>query len=148
MMITGFDGKPAGAVPTLDGLRKYSLDALNYIRARTCLPPLTMDACLNKHAQEATNYGMHAYFQKMCFNAAHGYGKTCDCGWAQENYGASYASQGCTWKDGIHTPLCKMMEEPKGAGHRGNIESTKWKRVGIGIKASSSGALWAHEFAP
>jgi hypothetical protein len=39
-----------------------------------------------------------------------------------------------------------MMTEPKGKGHRGNIESQTWTRIGIGIKFSSSGASWYHEF--
>jgi hypothetical protein len=144
--IIGFDDTPAKANPTPDEVRKYSFDALNYIRAMTCLPPLKIDTCLNQIAESAlaANAG-HGYFLQNCMNSAYNYGKSCKCGWAQENIGASYGT-GRTWKDGVQNPLCGMMTEPKGKGHRGNIESKTWTRIGIGIKFSSSGASWYHEF--
>lgn len=144
--IIGFDDTPAKANPTLDEVRKYSFDAVNYLRAMTCLPPLKTDTCLNQIAEAAlaANAG-HGYFLQNCMNSAYNYGKSCKCGWAQENIGASYGT-GRTWKDGVQNPLCGMMTEPKGKGHRGNIESKTWTRLGIGIKYSSSGASWYHEF--
>jgi uncharacterized protein YkwD len=144
--IIGFDTTPAKASPTLAEVRAYSFKALNYIRSRTCLPPLTSDACLQDIAEKAlaANAG-HGYFIANCMNAAHSYGKACKCSWTQENIGASYGT-GRTWKDGVRIPLCNMMLEPKGKGHRGNIESKTWKRVGVGIKFSKSGAYWFHEF--
>jgi len=122
---------------------------VNAIRARTCLPALAADDCLDKigtTANEAVKtLGIHGYFKANCMNSAYGFGKSCECNWTQENYGAASGSSR-TWKDGIIVPLCGMMEEPKGQGHRGNIESSEWKRMGSGVTWTSSGAGWCHEF--
>lgn len=149
LRIVGFDDKRYAGTPTLAEVRKFALDAVNAIRARTCLPALAADDCLDKigtTANEAVKtLGIHGYFKANCMNSAYGFGKSCECNWTQENYGAASGSSR-TWKDGIIVPLCGMMEEPKGQGHRGNIESSEWKRMGSGVTWTSSGAGWCHEF--
>lgn len=143
--IIGFDMQ-APASPTLAQIRAYSLAAVNAIRARTCLPPLVADACLDRIAEQAqaANSG-HGYFIQNCMNGAHNYGRNCECNWAQENIGAASGTSR-TWVDGVQSPLCRMMTERKGTGHRSNIEADVWRRLGVGIKWSSSGASWYHEF--
>lgn len=132
--------------PTLQEVREYSLAAVNAIRARTCLPPLELDLCLNAIAEEAlaANAG-HGYFIEHCMNAERDYGRQCECNWTQENIGASYGTSR-TWVDGIHGPLCRMMTEPKGQGHRANIEAPDWVRLGVGVDYGANGATWYHEF--
>ena len=94
----------------------------------------------------AKGAAVHDYFQKNCMNASKGFGKTCECGWAQENYGAAGGTS-YLWKDSINVPLCGMMDEPKGVGHRSNIESKEWKRLGTGFtRSGSSGLGWTQEF--
>jgi len=149
LRIIGFDDKPYAATPTLAEVRKFALDAVNAIRARTCLQPLAPDDCLDKIGTAANDavktLGIHGYFKENCMNSAHGFGKSCECNWTQENYGSASGSSR-TWKDGIIVPLCGMMEEPKGQGHRGNIESPDWRRMGSGVTWTTSGAGWCHEF--
>ncbi|MDQ3231735.1 MAG: CAP domain-containing protein [Pseudobdellovibrionaceae bacterium] len=132
--------------PSLAEIRQYSLRAVNHIRARTCLPPLKPDDRLHAIAEQAlqANSG-HGYFIKNCMNRERNYGKNCEAGWTQENIGSA-SGTGWTWKHGIHVPLCEMMKEGKGVGHRANIESAEWKRLGVGIKADANGASWFHEF--
>jgi uncharacterized protein YkwD len=148
-VLIGFDVGSASASPTLADVRKFSLDAVNHIRARTCLPPLAADSCLDDIGTRANDavatLGIHGYFLQNCMNAAHGYGKNCECGWAQENYGAASGSSR-TRKDGVIVPLCAMMTEPKGQGHRGNIENAAWTRLGVGVSYDAHGAGWCHEF--
>jgi uncharacterized protein YkwD len=144
--IIGFDYPAPDDSPTMAQVRAYSLAAVNHIRAMTCLPPLVADECLNEIAERAlaANSG-HGYFIENCMNGAHSYGNDCECGWAQENIGSASGSRR-TWRDGVEVPLCGMMTEPKGVGHRANIESSKWTRLGVGINYYSSGASWFHEF--
>lgn len=146
MRIIGFN-PPAPASPTMEQFRDYSVRAVNAIRARTCLPPLARDACLDRIAQTAydTVGTSHSYFIANCMNSAHNYGRQCECNWAQENIGAA-AGTSRTWIDGVHVPLCSMMRETYGTGHRKNIESKNWRRLGVGGKVTSSGAYWMHEF--
>jgi hypothetical protein len=133
--------------PTLEQIRAYTLAAINTLRARTCLPPLALDDCLNDIAETAyAAVGVsHGYFLANCMNAAHNFGRECECNWTQENGGASMGT-GLTWVDGVQNPLCRMMTEPYGKGHRSNIESKHWERIGIAGKFVSSGAAWLHEF--
>lgn len=143
--ILGFNA-PAPANPTYAEVRAYSLAAVNAIRARTCLPALTEDSCLDGIAESAlAANNTHGYFIDNCMNAAHNFGRACTCNWAQENIGAAYGTSR-NWTDGIQSPLCRMMTEPKGRGHRSNIESAEWKRIGIGASWTSSGATFYHEF--
>lgn len=148
--IIGFDATPGAANPTLAQVRDYSAKAVNLLRWRTGLPPLRTDAALNDIGERAmvdlANGGsVHGYFIANCMNAANGFGTQCEAGWAQENFGSASGSAR-TWKDGIRVPLCAMMEEPFGQGHRRNIESTQWTRVGVGIRTTPYGASWVHEF--
>ncbi len=148
--IIGFDAGPAGnPSATLEEVRQFSLSAVNYLRSRTCLPPLVLDSCLNKigtTANEAIpSLGIHGYFIQNCMNQSHQFGSACECSWTQENYGMAGGSNR-SWKEGVIVPLCAMMEEPFGQGHRGNIENTKWTRLGVGITYDSSSASWCHEF--
>lgn len=140
--IIGFVEPEMPATPTLADMRRYSLAALNQIRSRTCLPALAADDCLDRIAATALEMTplSHTYFAQNCLGKA-----SCECNWTQENIGAS-AGTGRTWRTGVQRPLCSMMEEGKGEGHRGNIESKQWTRVGIGISWTSSGASWHHEF--
>jgi hypothetical protein len=133
--------------PTLQQIRAYTLAAINTIRARTCLAPLVLDDCLNGIAEKAfaANGVSHGYFLANCMNSSHNYGRNCECNWAQENGGAS-AGSGRTWVDGVQNPLCRMMTEDYGTGHRSNIESKHWKRIGIAGSYHNSGASWLHEF--
>lgn len=144
--VIGFD-MPEPANPTMQEFREYTLGALNAIRARTCLQPLVLDDCLNGIAEDAyAEAGVgHGYFIANCLNAEHNYGRNCECNWAQENAGAS-AGSNRTWADGVHNPLCRMMTEDYGTGHRSNIESKNWFRVGVGGEFNRSGAYWLHEF--
>jgi hypothetical protein len=146
--IIGFE-PPYSGTPSLDEARTYSGDAVNHIRAMTCLPPLALDECLNDIGTRAldavSTLGIHGYFLAHCMNAAHDYGDSCECDWAQENYGMA-AGTSRDWSDGVHAPLCGMMDEPKGVGHRSNIESAEWTRLGVGIDIMTSGAAWCHEF--
>lgn len=143
--IIGFD-EPAPENPTIEQAREYSLKAVNHLRARTCLPPLVLDDCLNEIAEEALAANRsHGYFIDHCMNQARGFGRNCECNWTQENIGAAAAS-GQTWVHGVHRPLCGMMTEPKGVGHRANIEHPHWVRLGVAINVSSIGATWFHEF--
>jgi uncharacterized protein YkwD len=143
--IIGFDPS-APANPTEQEAREYSVQAVNYIRSLTCLPPLQLDDCLSDIGERAlaANSG-HGYFIDNCMNAAHDYGDSCECNWTQENIGMA-AGSNRTWVDGVHVPLCGMMTEPKGVGHRKNIESPEWTRMGVGIELMSGGASWFHEF--
>ncbi|MDQ3230658.1 MAG: hypothetical protein M3Q07_02475 [Pseudobdellovibrionaceae bacterium] len=126
--IIGFDenGWKSETPPSLAEIRKYSVAAVNHLRARTCLSPLKPDDRLDAIAERAlkANSG-HGYFIKNCMNAEHGFGERCEAGWTQENIGWASGSD-WTWRHGIHVPLCKMMEEGKGVGHRANIESVEW----------------------
>lgn len=143
--IIGFDVEEPED-PTLEQVQKYSLDAVNYLRSRTCLPPLVLDSCLNRIAFDALAIGgFHVYFRENCMNAAHDFGRDCECDWGQENIGLAYGTRR-TWADGIQVPLCGMMEEPKGVGHRANIENDEWTRLGVGVDYDDSGASWHHEF--
>jgi uncharacterized protein YkwD len=129
-------------------MRRYAADLVNAVRAMTSLPPLVLDDCLNDIAQRAIEDvadggGVHGYFSEHC-----GVGSLrgeCECGWAQENYGASTQNG---WKVALQGPLCGMMTEPKGWGHRGNIESPEWTRIGIGVLPwrGGEGLQWVHEF--
>ena len=145
LRLIGFVPLPSSDDPTPQMVRDYSLAALNHIRSRTCLPPLLADDCLTRIAEEAlaANSG-HGYFLANCLLNSAQRGR-CECGWAQENIGAA-GGTGRTWRDGIVAPLCGMMSEPKGVGHRSNIESTQWTRVGIGVRYGRNGASWFHEF--
>ena len=148
--VIGLETRPASAQPSVQEMRAYMLKAVNMIRATTSLPPLKLDDCLNKIADAAiadVNGGgsVHGYFLANCMNAAHGFGKSCECGWAQENYGAAGGSS-YAWTDTMNVPLCGMMDEPKGQGHRGNIESAQWTRLGVGVSGSGGSWKWIHEF--
>jgi len=147
--IIGFDPGPTPDHPTLDDVWSFSLKAVNYLRSRTCLPSLTFDEGLSAIAAQALEandtLGIHGFFQENCMNAEHQFGDACTCDWSQENYGAASGSD-WTWRDGIMVPLCGMMTEPKGVGHRSNIESTEWKRMGVGVTWDAHGANWYHEF--
>jgi uncharacterized protein YkwD len=148
--VIGITTTPASADATDAEMRQYMLDAVNTIRAMTNLPALKMDACLNKIADtaiaDAATGGVHGYFKNNCMNAAHNFGKSCECNWAQENYGAAGGSS-YTWKDTLNVPVCGMMDEPKGVGHRGNIENKEWTRLGVGIIKKGTGSTqWVHEF--
>lgn len=132
--------------PSIADAREYSLAAVNHIRAMTCLPPLSLDSCLNDIADRALAAGSgHGYFIANCMNGEHAYGDACECGWSQENIGMA-AGSNRSWTDGIEVPLCGMMDEGFGEGHRGNIESPEWTRLGVGIELMSGGASWFHEF--
>ncbi len=148
--IVGFDKTAGEAKPPPQVVRAFALAAVNHIRARTGLRPYLADAALDDIADRALDavatLGVHGYFQANCMNKEHDYGRNCEAKWAQENYGSASGSRR-TWKDGIRVPLCGMMEEPKGQGHRGNIESPKFTRMGSsanGVKPN--GASWNHEF--
>lgn len=147
--IIGFERGPEVPDPSLEQVREFSVQALNYIRSLTCLPSLKLDSCLSDIGTAALaandELKIHGYFKANCLNAAHDFGNSCQCDWAQENYGAAGGSRR-TWKDGVIVPLCGMMTEPKGVGHRANIESDDWTRVGVGIEYSSTSASWYHEF--
>ena len=148
--VIGLMTRPASAKPTVEEMRAYMLKAVNMVRATTNLPALKLDDCLNKIADAAiadVNRGgsVHGYFSENCMNAAHGFGKSCECGWAQENYGAAGGSS-YAWTDTLNVPLCGMMDEPKGVGHRGNIESPQWTRLGVGVSGSGASWKWVHEF--
>jgi hypothetical protein len=149
-IIIGFDATAGAANPSPQAVREFALAAVNHIRARTNLPPLKGDAAIDDIADRALaavpTLGVHGYFKANCLNAAHDFGRKCEAGWAQENYGAASGSRR-TWKDGIRVPLCGMMTEPKGQGHRGNIESKEWTRMGSSVTGTkSNGAEWNHEF--
>jgi hypothetical protein len=147
--IIGFERGPEIDNPTLQEVREFSVQAVNYIRSLTCLEPLALDSCLNDIATAALGanqqLGIHGYFKQNCMNAAHDFGDSCECDWGQENFGAASGTRR-TWKDGVIVPLCGMMEEPKGVGHRANIEGSEWTRLGVGVDYSSNGASWYHEF--
>ncbi len=148
--IIGFDESTGKPNPAPAEVRQFALDAVNFIRSRTALPAYRADANLEGIADRAfgtvDSLGVHGYFIANCMNKAHGYGKMCEAGWAQENYGAASGTRR-TWKDGIRVPLCAMMTEPKGQGHRGNIENAAFTRMGSnGNAATANGAAWVHEF--
>jgi uncharacterized protein YkwD len=143
--IIGFE-YPAPMEPTLVEFRAYSLAAVNFIRARTCLPPLAPDDCLDGIADEARAASSgHGYFLANCMNSDHAFGRECKCNWTQENIGGASGTNR-SWIDGVHSPLCGMMTEKKGRGHRSNIEHPSWTRMGISASWSRSGASWFHEF--
>jgi probable HAF family extracellular repeat protein len=145
--IIGFDDSPGRSNPTKKEVLNYSLKAVNFLRSRTGLRPYKLDPKLTKIAEEAlkANRG-HGYFINNCMNAAYGYGRKCKAGWAQENIGGASGTDR-TWKDGIRVPLCSMMDgEPKGVGHRQNIESKEWTRIGIAATCNDNGCFWHHEF--
>ncbi|MBI4821314.1 MAG: hypothetical protein HY791_33960 [Deltaproteobacteria bacterium] len=148
-VILGFDDTAADPAATDEEVRAYALAALNHLRSRTCLPPLSRDACLDGIGASAIatveSLGVHGYFVQNCLDGAHGFGRSCECGWAQENYGAASGSR-FSWKYGVRGPLCSMMTEPRGQGHRGNIESTEWTKLGVGLARTPNGMAWYHEF--
>ena len=144
--IIGFDDSPGVGIPTKEEFVSYSLEAVNFLRWRTALPPLKSAPALHDIAERALAYDQgHGYFIENCMNAKNGYGRNCEAGWAQENIGGAWGSSR-TWKDGVRVPLCRMMEEPKGMGHRANIESKEWKRLGVAGDVNENGAYWFHEF--
>ncbi len=108
-----------------------------------------MDTCLNDIAKRAceanATLGILGYIKQNCFDAAHDYSKNRECGWAQENHGGAFGSADI-WKDRIRRPVCLMMHEAKGTGHRANIESAEWKRLGTGTSYTATSADWCHEF--
>jgi len=101
--IIGFERGAEVSNPTRAQVQEFSVQALNYIRSLTCLPALELDSCLSQIGESALAangaLGVHGYFQQNCLNAAHGFGKSCECDWAQENFGAASGSSR-TWKDG------------------------------------------------
>lgn len=144
--IIGFDDSPGVGTPTKEEFINYSLEAVNFLRWRTALPPLQSAPALHDIAERALAYDQgHGYFIENCMNAENGYGRNCEAGWAQENIGGAWGSSR-TWKDGVRVPLCRMMEEPKGVGHRANIESQEWTRLGVAGDFNENGAYWFHEF--
>jgi uncharacterized protein YjlB len=149
-VIIGFDATEAEPNPSSEMVRAYALAAVNHIRSRTGLPPYRADAALDDIAERAlaavSTLGIHGYFIQNCMNKAHNYGRSCEAGWAQENYGAAFGTRR-SWKEGIRIPLCGMMTEPKGEGHRANIESPKFTRMGASAAGTQkNGAAWTHEF--
>ncbi|NOK61725.1 MAG: hypothetical protein GFH27_549313n133 [Chloroflexi bacterium AL-W] len=144
--IIGFDDSPGVGTPTTEDFINYSLEAVNFLRWRTTLPPLQPDPALNDIAERALAYDQgHGYFIENCMSTQYDYGRNCEAGWAQENIGGAWGSSR-TWKDGVRVPLCRMMEEPKGGGHRANIESEEWTRLGVAGDVEGTGAYWFHEF--
>jgi hypothetical protein len=143
--IIGFEAS-LPSEPTLEEVRAYNVAAVNHIRSLTCLPQVTADTCLDDIAVRALEIGgFHTYFIENCMNAEYGFGANCECNWSQENIGAAFGTRR-TVEDGIHVPLCAMMEEPYGQGHRSNIENPLWVRLGVGIDWNDTGASWHHEF--
>jgi hypothetical protein len=148
--IIGFETSKGAVGASFTEIREFNAKAVNLLRWRTGLTALKVDDALDSIGERAmqdlqNGGGVHGYFIRNCMNATFGFGSKCEAGWAQENYGsASGSARG--WKDGVRVALCAMMEEPFGTGHRGNIESKAWTRMGTGIRASANGASWVHEF--
>jgi uncharacterized protein YkwD len=144
--IVGVSTMPASSGASIEEQRAYALVALNTLRADTGLPPLKRDACLDRIAQSAVDAFAasgqpHTYFTAQCLSRSGG--QSCECGWAQENQGGGTAPN---WKEALHSPLCAMMAEPEGQGHRANIQSRAFTRVGIGISQRGSMRVFSHEF--
>jgi uncharacterized protein YkwD len=154
-VIIGFDETDTVKQPTEQEVIDYHLRAVNFIRRRTGLPALTYNTKLAEIAQQAqaANSG-HGYFIKNCMNGKYGYGAMCaivgeengaGIRWKQENIGGAMGSRR-SWQDGIRVPLCSMMEEDYGTGHRGNIEHKRYTHIGFSHKMSANGGFWFHEF--
>jgi uncharacterized protein YkwD len=137
---------PASPTASIEEQRAYALVSLNALRAVTGLAPLKRDACLDRLAQAAVQEFAasgqpHTYFTSQCLRTSGG--QSCECGWAQENQGGGTAAN---WKEALHSPLCAMMAEPEGQGHRANIQSRAFTRVGIGIGQRGAMRVFSHEF--
>ncbi len=148
--IVGLAATPAAAGAAAEEMRAYGADAVNHLRAQTGLPPLVRDACLDRIAQAATDAfasdgRAHGYFLANCMNASRAFGDACECGWGQENQGGAGGTN-VSWKDATHRPLCSMMGEPEGKGHRKNIQSREWTRIGVGVAMRGGMLVWSHEF--
>jgi uncharacterized protein YkwD len=154
-VIIGFDKTDTIKQPTDQEVIDYHLKAVNFIRSRTGLPALKYNTKLGEIAQQAqaANNG-HGYFIQNCMNSRYGYGATCavvgeengvNIRWKQENIGGASGTRR-SWQDGIRVPLCAMMAEEYGTGHRANIEHKKYTHIGFSHKMSANGGMWFHEF--
>lgn len=149
--IIGLLNEPAPADVSVDEARRFNAEALNTIRAMTGLRALDLDDCLNDLAQKGNDLwvgggAVHGHFSDQCLSKNMSpQTRDCGCGWIQENQGNAGGST-TTWKKAIHRTLCEMMDEPLGVGHRGNIQSAVYTKVGVGIKVLANGAQYTHDF--
>ncbi len=137
---------PTPASSTLIG---YAMNQVNAARAAYGLGPLVLDAGLTAtataHSQEMVQYGYFSHnslngtsFQQRLRNAGLGFG------WSGENICSSGRS-GSAALDSCHATF--MSEPYPGyANHIGNILSTHFTRVGIGIVESGSRTVITWDF--
>ena len=124
--------------PSTSESREYFFEVLNWLRSKSCLSPLKPDENLNKFGSVGLDYGFnHEYFGSKCSGG-------CPHGIGAENIGTASDKN---WAEAIQVPLCKMMAEPFGTGHRGAIQNAKFTRTGLGIKCSKNECTWTNEFA-
>ena len=137
---------PTPSSPTLIG---YALNQVNAARAAYGLGPLVLDAALTAtataHSQEMVQYNYFSHnsldgtsFQQRLRDAGLGFG------WSGENICSSGRS-GTAGLDWCHATF--MAEPYPGyANHIGNILSTHFTRVGIGIVQSGSRIVISWDF--
>ncbi|MGB0678098.1 MAG: CAP domain-containing protein [Polyangiales bacterium] len=138
-----------GGCAEAQAMRDYNLQWVNNARAQTGLSPYVLDDCLSGLAQRAVQDvadggDVHGMFVRECIRNR----PNCECNWQQENYGAGGGST-TDWTLFFDMPLSSMMQEPKGTGHRANIESTDYTRLGVGVVCDGASSVqFVNTFGP
>lgn len=125
-----------GADPQIVNYREQVCELVNQVRAENGLPAMRLSARLSNVAQNhASDMFTQGYFSHKNLLGESSFDR-------MKKEGITYMAAGENIAKGQHTPEAVMMSWLKSPGHRANILSPKFSKIGIGFRQSH----WVQDF--